>query len=260
MWLERYRKLGLWSGMLVHRAGRNIGVSCAFAFLGALNSGLLIEIPLWLLQQEKNDVWRWYWSLSFLLCFISALIILLVLRVSVARAAHLVRNRWRFVAVFSSAALLVSMLAWPLRQALQSGVLNAPSLPTLEYLDFWLQEMLWDGLIAWLYLHYLQKMEDRATFACLLARRAGLARQLAQAELMALRAQIDPALLTSVLQIVHSRYVAEPENAAALLDQLIAYLRLVMNRKRVKVLTPAMQLAIDQALHALHAAVPPRES
>ena len=259
MWHEKRHALGLWWQKLKHRAQQNAGLSFAFAFLGAVNSGVFIEMPLWILQREKDGAshFWWYWSVSFLVCFLSSLIIIFTLRVSVDRAAQLVRNPVRFVAVLSSAALFVSIFAWLVRQPLQYGELNPFTLPLFEYVDTWLQEMLWDGLIAWLYLLYLQRMEDRATFASLLARRAYLARQIAQSELLAVRAQVDPALLTRVLHAVHTRYPLEPESASALLDQLIAYLRLAMNRKRENVLTPAMQLAMDQALLVLNAAAPP---
>ena len=91
-------------------------------------------------------------------------------------------------------------------------------------------------------------------FSSLIGKRAMLARQLAHSELLAVRAQIDPHLLVDVLREVHKSYPQQPEMAAQLLDHLISYLRMAMNRKRETFITPEMERDMEYALAILHSA------
>jgi hypothetical protein len=86
------------------------------------------------------------------------------------------------------------------------------------------------GIFGWLSLLYLQRSEDQAKLGLLMMKRSTLARQVAQSRLLAARAQIDPEVVARVLRGVRVRYQKNSGDASTLLDQLVSYLRLAMNR------------------------------
>lgn len=222
---------------------------CGFAAAVAINSALS-ELYDFIDYLEQHSVAQLLPLLVtvLLIYFMAAAGMLLALRGRRSSASHLARQPRRFLLILASVAGLVSWLA---RAAAVSyandgrlwyeGALD-------EFVQNWFNAMLWGGTFGWLYILYLQRGEDRMRLAGLQGSRAALARQLAQSELLAARAHIDPAMVAGVLRIADARYAQDPASGAALLEQLIAYLRLALNRK-----TATMQEA-DAALAALRAA------
>jgi hypothetical protein len=84
--------------------------------------------------------------------------------------------------------------------------------------------------LSWLSCLYLQRSEDEARFVTLSIRRSMLSREIAHSQLLATRAKIDPELVVRILSDVHIQYQANPDEASKLMDHLISYLRLAMNR------------------------------
>lgn len=147
-----------------------------------------------------------------------------------ASPALVLRRPLRFVLVLTAASALLSWLAWAMEASIWAArpILRGQDLP--DFVEGWLAIMLWGGLFGWLYLLNLQRREDRTRLNGMLAERALLARQIAQAELLAARARIDPVAVAMELRAVQARYAAVPGDGAALLDQLIGRLRLALNR------------------------------
>ena len=94
--------------------------------------------------------------------------------------------------------------------------------------------MILSGTFSWLSFLYLKSVEDQKKFGMLLVKRSMLARQVARTRLSNTRAQIDPQMVVRVLRHVRAGYLENAIEAAALLDHMIGYLRLAMNRQREK--------------------------
>lgn len=163
---------------------------------------------------------------------VAAWVLMLALRLSTDNGTDLLRRPARFIGLLAAGAMLATLLSF-MAHACFKGALPLPIVASPENLLYvWLQVMLWGGLVGWLYLLSLQRASDQTALAALLCRRALLERQLSSARLAVARARVDPAVVAQVLAAVQDRHTRSPERAAALLDELIRYLRLAMNRKK----------------------------
>ncbi len=99
----------------------------------------------------------------------------------------------------------------------------------------------------WLALLYQRYTDNQKKIGPILTRRALLARQVAQSRLLTARAEIDPKLIINILREVQARYHIDATGASTLLDQLIAYLRLAMNRSRDKAPSFSAECALINA-------------
>lgn len=221
-----------------------------FAVFAAVNVTLLNQIPSFvsLAQQAGWAALLTRLAAQMSVTVICEFMIMLALRMSCARASELVQHPMRFLLIMACACAVADFCAWQMLALLQPALAKHAS--TLEYVMTWFEMMLWGVLIAWLYLLYLQKIENRLLFSSLLTKRAFLARQIAQTKLSQARAQIDPELLTEILCLVHQHHLKAPQQAADLLDQLIAYLRLAMQRKRAQVSLQQVDAAHAELLRA----------
>lgn len=202
-----------------------------FSALGNVNFVFLSQLPELIDLPPEHSVPQFLLrcAIQLLVNFFCALVIVLALRMSCDRAVDLIRRPWLFLIMISLCCVIGSCIGWEILKFLRPDIREVP---ISEYIQSWLDLMLWGGLLGWLFLLYLQRVEDRLMFASLLGKRAMLARQLAHSTVAKARAQIDPELLTQILNLVHAHHISEPEQALALLDQLIDYLRLAMQRKR----------------------------
>jgi hypothetical protein len=107
---------------------------------------------------------------------------------------------------------------------------------------------------GWLSCLYLQRSEDEAKFATLSIRRSMLSREVAQSQLLAARAQIDPNLVVRILSAVHVQYQANSDEASKLMSHMISYLRLAMNRMGEKNPSWATEVGLIRAYCALREA------
>lgn len=205
--------------------------SCAFALAGAANAVLstIYRAPPFLEQYGAAALARELGQ-QLTVYFLAGLGMMLALRGQFSQPAQALRRPWRFLLVLALAAAPVCWLSSTLLSSVHHGQLVLRFWPLPDLLEDWLTIVLWSGLFAWLYLLYLQRRASQARLAAVLAERAMLAHQLAQAELLAARARIDPAMVAGVLRQVQARYAGDPQRGAALLDQLVGYLRLALNR------------------------------
>lgn len=205
--------------------------TCAFTLAGAVNAVLstLHYAPPFLEQYGAAALAREL-ALQLAVYFLGGLGMMLALHAQLLHPAQALRRPGRFLLVLAAAAVPVCWLIKTVLSSVHHGqlLLRLPPLP--DFLEDWLTIVLWSGLFAWLYLLYLQRCESQARLAMMLAERAVLSRQLAQAELLAARARIDPAMVAGILRQVQARHACDPQRGTVLLDQLIGYLRLALNR------------------------------
>ena len=184
---------------------------------------------------------------------IGALILMFGLKLCTQGPGNLLRRPWKFIASLALVSALASGAGWCAIVFMSSGRL-ALDAGIEKFYDIWLQAMLWGGMVGWMYLLSLQRAESHARLSAMLVQRVLLARQLARSRLGTARAKFDPAMVAQVLSEVHIRYRNDPVGASALLDQLISYLRLAMNRARIEVPDAAAEQALHAALTALQRA------
>ncbi len=238
-----------WFQVARRRLGSQLPQTCAFAAIGAI-IGELRELPLWLERAALHDG---QWLMIKLVremssVYLAALVMMLALRLATDNGSDLIRRPRRFLLLLLLGSSLATALAWTVYASWHDGPGASPfPLDGSKVFDFWLQVLLWGGLIGWLYLLNLQRATDQLILASLQGRRALLSRQLAQARLGRARADIDPAMVARMLSVVHARYPGAPGEAAALLDQLISYLRLAMNRRQGDPAAPDDELAALRA-------------
>ena len=108
--------------------------------------------------------------------------------------------------------------------------------------------------LGWLSCLYLQRAEDEAKFATLAIRRSMLGRDVAQSQLLAARSQINPVLVVRILNEIQALYESDANRASTLMDHLIGYLRLAMNRLRDKSPSFATESALIRSYFALREA------
>jgi hypothetical protein len=235
----------------LRRLRAKAGHSIAFVLLGTA-LGTMTMLPSWLPRMNEFSLRDAYprWPHDLLVLLAGAVLVTAALRLFMERAAELAQRPGRFAVLVLLGAALATVLMWSLilvhKHALPGDV------PLEEYLYTWWQTLLWGGLVGWIYVLNLQRTEDREQLDALQLRRATLARELARSQLGAARAQIDPAMVARVLREVHRRYHSRPEQAAVLLDQLIGYLRLAMQRVQQSAPAAEADAALARALEALH--------
>jgi hypothetical protein len=238
--------------MLVQRLRLSWRAALLFATLGTLNSMVIARLPEMLdyAAQHSAAVFAYHLFYQSLAIFVAGLVVTLGLRLSTANSAAILRSPLGFLWRMLCAASVANLVGFSISHLLAPGS-AAWQIPAAEFLESWLEIMLWGSLLGWLYFLYLQRQEDQQSLAVLLSKRALLARQLAHSELSSARAHLDPMLLTRVLRSVHAHYPQAPAAASALLDQFIAYLRLAMQRK----FSSSSPTQLAQALQAVHTAL-----
>lgn len=239
------------AAMLLRRLRAKARHSIAFVLLGTC-IGTMTMLPNWLPHMNEFSLRdadpRWWQDLLVLLA--GAVLVMSALRIFMERAAELAQRPGRFAVLVLLGAALATLLMWAIilvRKHARPG-----DVELAEYLNTWWQTLLWGGLVGWIYVLNLRRTEDREQLDALQLRRATLARELARSQLGAARAQIDPAMVARVLREVHRRYHSRPEQAAVLLDQLIGYLRLAMQRVQQSAPAAEADAALARAFAALH--------
>lgn len=152
-------------------------------------------------------------------CLLIGVALAVALRVGRAQAG----GPARFLCLLVLASVAASWPASILFQSSGAGLVLRFDPPT--YSDTLVNTLLWGGLFGWLAVLDQRRRAARLLFAGVMARRAALARQVAQAQLAAERALVDPGQVAGVLREVQALYGHAPAQAAATLDQLVAHLR-----------------------------------
>jgi chorismate mutase len=217
--------------------------SVGFAFAGAATVQV-IDIPEWIekIGGPGRGIW-WFlpvFSRTLISTMVAGLVVVLTIRLCTDDGRNLLRRPWRFLLLLVAGACVATALSWCVHHAIGLGM-GFPVKLRVEYVfDVWMKTLLWGGLLGWLYLWSLQRSADQLALVGLLGKRALLARQLASSRLGEARARIDPAMVARILGSVQARYRDDPDAASQLLDQLIAYLRLAMNRRQGESIEPAL--------------------
>lgn len=202
------------------------------------------------------DAFLWHWlSKTLLSSFIVAAIALLVLRISAPNGRGMTDKPGRFFASLAVGTALGMAASWQVGFFLgRVPSLFAADMDWETLYSGWMNALLWGGLFGWMYFLYLRRGEDQARFGMLLGRRALLARQVAQSQIVAARAQVDPAMVVRILREIHTRYGHNVQSASMLMDHMIDYLRLALNRVRESQPTLARELQLLHAYIALRTA------
>lgn len=204
------------------------GVVCAL--LAAAVGGVLARAPELMAYGAEHGgaalaahiAWR------YLVCVLVGLVLMAMLRVGRTHEG----GPGRFLLVLVPTSALASWFACVLLRSLRRGRLVYEIAP-VDYVEMLVNVLLWGGVFGWLAVLARRRQAARQLFAALLARRALLARQVAQAELLAARAQVDPDHVADVLRKVQALYGHAPAQAAAMLDQLVDSLRRAKRGKGV---------------------------
>lgn len=225
----------------------------AFAGLGVL-TGQLIELPEMIKEAEGRSLESWLGAVAYdmLLVSIAGLLIMFGIRLFTEDGADLMRRPGKFLFLLASITSFATLVAWSVHLLIVGDLMRDTAILAPQMFHFWMQTLLWGGLVGWLYLLNLQRTANQLALDGLLSRRVLLARQLARTRLGHARAQIDPAMVAGILSKVHVLYREDPVGASFLLDRLIAYLRLAMNRRPSEL--PGADMALIHALLALREA------
>ena len=221
-----------WKMTALRRMRGNVSYTLWFAMIGAV-TGALNQLPSWISRYDQMGVEAFFARLprDAAGAIAATAFLMVVLRLCTEKASDLLRRPLVFVAIMLASSVVATWIGTSVHVALSNGRIVG-YVNSEKLLTFWLDAMLWFGLVGWLYLLALQRAELRATLSGLLGRRAALGRQLAHARLGTVRAQIDPAEVARVLVEVRAAYRADPAAASAKLDELIGRLRRAMSRVR----------------------------
>jgi hypothetical protein len=235
---------------LARRLRARAGLGIGFALLG-MAIACATRVPDWLPYLNEFSLREaspgWWKELPVL--FAGAVLVIATLRAFMERASELTQRPRRFIALLLLGITLATLCMHLIMPLLKHGRLVLPS--SAEAINTWWQALLWGGLVGWLYLLNLQLIEDQEQLDALQLRRALLARELARARLGTARAQVDPAMVARILREVHLRYRERPDEATLLLDRLISYLRLAMQRGQQAAPAIPAETELRQAMDAL---------
>lgn len=239
--------------MLLARLRARSAHSIGFALLGTA-IGALTMLPGWLPQMNQFSLSgaNPYWWREVLALLAGSMLVATTLRACMGKATELSQRPFRFGALLLLVATVATFVMWLM--VAQQRQQQIGDVALAEFAETWWQTVLWAGLVGWLYVLHLQRTEDQEQLDALQLRSAMLARELARSRLGAARAQVEPAMVARILREVHRRYPRQPESAAILLEQLIGYLRLAMQRVQQPWPTRSAEAALVRAFVALHEA------
>lgn len=178
----------------------------------------------WMITQHGHLFWLVHGTAP---AFISSFILITLLSASVGSGTEMVRRPVWYLLVLALGSAIAAAVIWAILW--RADIKHSFSLP-YRLMQNWLTIMLFGGSFGWAAVLNIRRNEGQRALTQLLMRRSLLARQVAQARLFAARAQVDPEMVARVLSRVRNRYRADADGAGVLLDQLIDYLRLAMNR------------------------------
>lgn len=188
---------------------------------------------------------------NLLASFTCAFILLVAWAIVIDSATNLAVKPVRFLVALAAGATLATfaVLGIDLLMPLNS-IWPRPQ----RLMDTWLTITLFGAVFGWAGVLNIRRIEDQARLDTLLGRRSVLALQVAHSNLLMTRAKIDPDMVVRILKDVRVRYQSSAEDATALLDHMIGYLRLAMSREREKKFSLASELALVRAYVALREA------
>ncbi len=218
----------------LHRLRAELALGCGFVLAGALLNagGELVAIVLMPHPESTAALLAHWLTTQWLTSMAGAMIVLIFLRLSMESGRALARQPWRFAVALVSGALAAALTAWAIAALMgRAPPIGSPDLAP-KIFNAWQEAMYSGTLVGWLYVLTMRRVEERRAISALLARRSILRRQLTESTLLAHRARVEPETIAQVLTQIRQRHQSAPTTAAALLDHLVNYLRLVMHRSR----------------------------
>lgn len=212
--MEKNAAADAWRNVRIHRNALYIVLGAAVAVLARAPAFAAYGAQHGARALAASVLWQ------YVVCVLIGVALAAALRVGRAQAG----GPARFLCLLVLAAAVAS---WPASILFLSdgGGRLAFRFDPPAYSDTLINTLLWGGLFGWLAVLDQRRHAARLLFAALMARRAALARQVAQAQLAAERALVDPGQVAAVLREVQTLYGHAPVQAAATLDQLVAHLR-----------------------------------
>ncbi|OGB24974.1 MAG: hypothetical protein A3I66_03000 [Burkholderiales bacterium RIFCSPLOWO2_02_FULL_57_36] len=225
------------------RRVRTVGLpSLLWAMVGSV-AGMVWALPILAPMIQEYGYLLWLFRGIFS-SFVSAFILILALCIGASNGTDMAQRPIRFLLALMIGAMCATAAIW----GIDVGIgIKSPFSLAGRLMNSWLTILVFGGVFGWAAVLSMRYTEDQGRLAMLLGRRAILSRQLAQSRLLTARAQIDPELVVRVLNNVRIRYRSCPPDAVALLDRLIEFLRLAMNRTRAPQVTFATELALLRA-------------
>jgi hypothetical protein len=194
---------------------------------------------------QKLGLVSFYLHYAIYPCIATPFVMTAAIRLGSDNSAELATHFARFLAILASGAFISSAIGVTIIHV--QGVIPFPvdflSLFNIQ-LSVAVTFVLDYGIFNWLYILHARRFDDRAILASFLLHRSALGRRIAQSKLLGARAQIDPEMVARILCTVQVRYRDNADMASALLDNLIDYLRLAMNRMRENNPPLATELAL----------------
>ncbi len=188
-------RLGMLKALMARRLRHSYRQAFVFAMVGAL-VGIFSRAAHWSGTIERRGMASFleHFAMDSLSIALAALMITFGIRLSVEHPSDLIGRPWRFVLLLVIGTAAATLIAWTIHVQLNHGGLPALLQRTEKVVNFWMQAILFGGLIGWTYLLSLQRAQDQALLGSLLGKRMLLARQLARSRLGTARARIDPAM------------------------------------------------------------------
>ncbi|MBI1892383.1 MAG: histidine kinase [Burkholderiales bacterium] len=188
---------------------------------------------------------------NLLASFAAAYILILVWAVVIKSGSEMAARPGRFIAALAIGAAFATGAVWGIDLVMPlHSIWPRPQ----RLMDSWMTIALYGAVFGWAAVLNIRRIEDQGRLDTLLARRSVLALQVAHSNLLTARAKIDPDMVVRLLKDVRVRYQSGPDEAATLLDLMISYLRLAMNREREKKFSLTSELALARAYVALREA------
>lgn len=169
----------------------------------------------------------------------------------VARGTRRLRAYAGAVATGTALAALVPWLAHRWLYLIPLAVERGPVPPAVAILGVYFEYLIWGGIAVFIYVNHRTALAEATRMNAAQMRRAQAVRRSLESRLQALQARVEPQFLFNTLARVRDAYNSDPARGAAMLDNLIVYLRASLPRLRDSTSTLAQELDLVRAYWAI---------
>jgi LytS/YehU family sensor histidine kinase len=189
---------------------------------------------------------------SFAAGFLGAVVVALPMTAAVVYAYNRVPPDARFRLPVIGAALLAASAAGVVAEMAVASQLgwddgNAAARPWTSFIGTWPRYALLGALFSGVHVYIRDRERNVAAARNLELDRGRLARQMEEAQLALLEAQIEPHFLFNTLATVRRLYETDPAVAAGMLDNLMSYLGVALKQMRANGSTLGQEAALAEA-------------
>lgn len=150
-----------------------------------------------------------------------------------------------YTAAVLGGTLAASLLQRPAVGAWLAAGGELPSAPLRAHpVASFLEYLLWAAIVVWVYANRRRAAAAAARLQAAQLARARVQQRLLSSRLQALQARVEPRFLFNTLDLVRQTYQVDAARAAALLDDLIVYLRNALPQMRLAGSTVARELEL----------------